>query len=336
MRKIIDQDELQQVAEQHKLYHKRFSNCIFSGLDMQEWVLSGVRFEACIFVACRFSQTELKFVRFQNCRFYQSELSNCELEFCSIVSCELADCVLHDCTLRHCVLVNITNSSAFEMRVCTIDGGSMARCSFNAAARFVDNHSIELFCADQAQATTSFKVALIGAPMNGKSSLLQGLRAVLQADPIEQVLLSEFFASIECNAEIMGRSVRFRTSPGSPLWEPLRLIWLLADADLVVYVASLRPGDEQLMADYFKREILPLLNPLQKTWHDVPWILVLNKVDLRDADFVRTGVTSIIYQDTPLFQAINGDIPVVLSSADYRIGVHEIVDHLSELIQAKE
>ena len=122
------------------------------------------------------------------------------------------------------------------------------------------------------------KIALAGAPKVGKNTLLRGMahrslqsQLTIDMDETKRILRLDM-ALLEQHLSVMTASGPFINDTVIPT--------VLTDASVVVYVVSAFACSNMQRPDF--EEYIQCAAQVGVHWNDVPWLFVLNKLDLVD------------------------------------------------------
>jgi hypothetical protein len=126
-----------------------------------------------------------------------------------------------------------------------------------------------------------FTIAICGEPLVGKTSLVMRLKDIA-GGTISCIKHPD--SQLQLSGDYDGRAFTITNVAGCVLHREFMYGLVLSGARCVVYVAALRdqyPGSDGELGsqeDHFN-SYWDQMTKLKKTWADIPWILVLNKVD---------------------------------------------------------
>lgn len=163
------------------------------------------------------------------------------------------------------------------------------------------------------------KILIAGAPFVGKFSLMKELVAIKGRD-VYEIKKKELFDP-DCiwhvKFDVLFEEIIFITSSG-PLFDREK-VWsnLLIQADMVLYMFSGNPSsfnDDQYYFEFLSKKA----KELRKNPENLPWIVVLNKVDISKGNVIARDFAERF--ETKIFDT------VCLSSS--RFGVEEVFEYV--------
>jgi GTPase SAR1 family protein len=159
------------------------------------------------------------------------------------------------------------------------------------------------------------KIVILGAPMVGKTELIVSLSEVTgsskpQAETTEVVR----FVRLHVVEEL--REFRFITIQGPFLDREKVITDLLFGVDAVVYVIAPSPetGQERIF-----EELVSYAKNLGVAWEEVPWVFVLNKVDISEQSPMISKIP----------ETLQGDIVHCIATTGY--GVQNLWNRIQSL-----
>jgi GTPase SAR1 family protein len=132
------------------------------------------------------------------------------------------------------------------------------------------------------------KIAICGMPMVGKTTLLYRISELTGGQNLTtKASETARFVSLETTKGEM--TLQFIALSGTFLYSKDVIPQVLKDASLIVYVIS-APFRQQQRG--FFDEYTKYATDLRVSWADVPWIFVLNKIDLSSDNSLLDGIPS--------------------------------------------
>lgn len=329
--------------------NRQLKKCDFMNVCFKDSRIERADFSDLVFYGCDFSQIQLRALslrncRFWNCRFEQLQLSELQIENCEFLNCQIRSSLIQGSQIFDCSFFRVESDAILEQnRLIQLN---LLECDF-AELQLSENQNtlLRIDRATRLGANSkpisrphpiggyeeSLNIAIIGAPMVGKTSIMLNLQKRIRAQgPIREEVGHMRYNLLHLYGQIAAKPIHISTNAGPALYEHMRLLPILAQADLIIYVYSMDHKIQKHQLAYLNTICLPYLHQLKKTWNSIPWILVLNKLDRykQAKEALATG------KDLGLAKLIKKGMPVIPSIALQGRGSKELLEALEKQIRA--
>lgn len=161
-------------------------------------------------------------------------------------------------------------------------------------------------------------IGILGAPISGKCTIL---RCLAQSFGVKDTLF--FFEGLDpiSTAVLPFASPLTIYAPCGVSWHKEKVTnWILEQASVVVYViAAICPDSAELTETYFALHQKLAVNH-KKHWHQVPWVTVINKIDLGGYIPTSLNYPNVLEKEAIRTNALTGE------------GVDLLIERFSQLL----
>jgi GTPase SAR1 family protein len=341
----IQSKGFQELLTQNILESISFNNVSFDTIKIIDVMITNTVFYNCTFNNIYFHRSILQHCRFWKCSFnnvilYDTKINSCEIVNSRVIRSHIRKSDLRDSSFLYLnIKSNIEISSFYGINLfnCDTQGSAFTNNKYSNIYINKEKYISKYFnsshnYSDIENKINDFNIGVIGAPMVGKTSILSNMKGNIQSGSLYRQDIGNFGHSmVHLDGYINNKKIHFVTNPGPGLSEHLRILQILIQADIILYVYSMDSRKETDQFDYFNRQIIPYIYTLKKTWENVPWVLILNKIDLADSiNSLRSFNSS--KERKYIQDLISKEIPAIQSIAMKNIGTLDIIQAVTSLI----